>query len=65
MKKMRGVVDPISLGFLLVVLGAGFAAATNSGVDNQENTAKAKIEAPVIVNNRVVNNRVADNRVSR
>ena len=29
MKKMRGVVDPISLGFLIAAMGAGLGIASN------------------------------------
>jgi len=49
---MRGVVDPISLGFIIIVLGAGFATATHSGDKNQNKTVKAQIEAPLIADIR-------------
>lgn len=54
MKKMRGFVDPISLGFIIVALGAGLVAtATHSGDKSQEKTVKAQVEAPQNSNNRV------------
>ena len=52
MKKMRGVVDPITLGFILVALGAGVATSTDPAKKAQAEVAKAQIEAPqVVVNN--------------
>jgi hypothetical protein len=46
MKKMRGVVDPISLGFILsaVIFGVGVTTTGNNPVEG-DRVAKAKVEA--------------------
>ncbi|EIJ36197.1 hypothetical protein [Thiothrix nivea] len=36
MKKMRGVVDPLTLGFLLTVAIGGLGAATNANIKQAE-----------------------------
>lgn len=42
MKKMRGVVDPITLGFLLTIAIGGMGAATNANIQKS-----AQANAPV------------------
>lgn len=49
-KKMRGVIDPISLGFILVLFGATVASTTNKSQDEVTN---APVEAPQVVANTV------------
>ena len=46
MKKMRGIVDPISLGFILsaVIFGVGVTTTGNNAVES-DRVAKAKVEA--------------------
>ena len=52
MKKMRGVVDPISLGFIIMVLGVGIATSTGSNNKNDDKAVKATVEAPLVATNR-------------
>jgi len=44
MKKMHGVVDPISLGFILSAVIFGVGVTTNSAVEG-DRVAKAKVES--------------------
>ncbi len=52
MKKMRGFVDPISLGFIIVALGVGIATSTGSNNNNEDKAVKATVEAPLVAANR-------------
>lgn len=52
MKKMRGVVDPITLGFVLIALGAGFAATSTSKNEQNKSIVKTQVEAPAMADNR-------------
>lgn len=52
MKKMRGVVDPITLGFILIALGAGIAANSTSKSENQRNIVKSQVESQTMADNR-------------
>jgi hypothetical protein len=52
MKKMRGFVDPISLGFIIIALAVGVAASSSSNTNNQEKAVKATVEAPLVAANK-------------
>jgi len=52
MKKMRGFVDPISLGFIIIALGVGIATSTGSNNKNDDKAVKATVEAPLVAANR-------------
>ncbi len=45
MKKMRGIVDPISLGFILSTLIVGIGVTTTNNNIETGNIAKVKVEA--------------------
>lgn len=47
MKKMRGFVDPITLGFLLTIAIGSMGAATHAKIQKAE-LAKAPVAAPVV-----------------
>ena len=52
MKKMRGVVDPISLGFIIIALGVGIATSIGSNNENDDKAVKASVEAPLVATNK-------------
>ena len=52
MKKMRGFVDPISLGFIIIALGVGIVMSTGSNNKNDDKAVKAAVEAPLVATNR-------------
>jgi hypothetical protein len=45
MKKMNGIVDPISLGFILTAMIAGAGVTTASNIIEESNITKVKIES--------------------
>ena len=40
-KKMRGFVDPITLGFIIALIGSSTAVVANKGTQSEENSAVA------------------------
>jgi hypothetical protein len=55
MKKMNGIVDPISLGFILTAMIAGAGVTTASNIIEESNITKVKIESEknVMVKNAI------------
>ncbi len=53
MKKMRGIVDPLTLGFIIMIFGTGIAATTNTSNDMDDGIAKSYLEESVAVNEKL------------